>query len=127
MRRSSARKTTSPDCLMGKSSPNNSDSNSDVSDDLSFDSLSFMVVELENDLYNQDKLLYKIFCENKKLNLELKNSFAEIISLRSMHGDMSAQPCEKSNMIMVNYADLWIVHTQVASQLKCAKLKKCAK
>jgi hypothetical protein len=127
MRRSSARKMTSPDCLMGKSSPNDSDSNSDVSDDLSFDSLSFMVVELENDLYNQDKLLYKIFCENKKLNLELKNSFAEIISLRSMHGDMSAQPCENSNMIMVNYADLWIVHTQVASQLKCAKLKKCAK
>jgi hypothetical protein len=66
---------------MGKSSPNDSDSDSDVSDDLSFDSLSSMVVELENDLYNQDKLLYKIFCENKMLNLELKNSFAEIISL----------------------------------------------
>jgi hypothetical protein len=46
---------------MGKSSPNDSDSDSDVSDDLSFDSLSSMVVELENDLYNQDKLLYKIF------------------------------------------------------------------
>jgi hypothetical protein len=26
-------------------------------------------------------------------------------------------------MIMVNYADLWIVHTQVASQLKGAKLE----
>jgi hypothetical protein len=31
-----------------------------------------------------------------------------------MHIDMSAQPCENCNMIMVNYADLWIVHTQVA-------------
>jgi hypothetical protein len=44
-----------------------------------------------------------------------------------MHDDMSAQPCENCNMIMVNYADLWIVHTQVASQLKCAKLEKCVK
>jgi hypothetical protein len=26
-------------------------------------------------------------------------------------------------MIMVNYADLWLVHTQVASQLKDAKLE----
>jgi hypothetical protein len=26
-------------------------------------------------------------------------------------------------MIMINYADLWIVHTQVASQLKSAKLE----
>jgi hypothetical protein len=26
-------------------------------------------------------------------------------------------------MIMVNYADLWIVHTQVASQLKGVKLE----
>jgi hypothetical protein len=40
-----------------------------------------------------------------------------------MHDDMSAQPCENCNMIMVNYADLWIVHTQVASQLKGTKLE----
>jgi hypothetical protein len=40
-----------------------------------------------------------------------------------MHNDMSAKPCENYNMIMVNYADLWIVHTQVESQLKGAKLK----
>jgi hypothetical protein len=40
-----------------------------------------------------------------------------------MHDDMSAKPCENCNMIMVNYADLWIVHTQVASQLKGAKLE----
>jgi hypothetical protein len=40
-----------------------------------------------------------------------------------MHNDMSAQPCEICNMIMVNYADLWIVHTQVASQLQGVKLE----
>jgi hypothetical protein len=40
-----------------------------------------------------------------------------------MHNDMSAQPCENCNMIMVNYVDLWIVHTQVVSQLKGAKLE----
>jgi hypothetical protein len=40
-----------------------------------------------------------------------------------MHDDMSAKPCENCNMIMVNYDDLWIVHTQVTSQLKGTKLK----
>jgi hypothetical protein len=30
---------------------------------------------------------------------------------------MSAKPCENCNMIMVNYADLCIVHAQVAIQL----------
>jgi hypothetical protein len=40
-----------------------------------------------------------------------------------MHDDMSTQPCENCNMIMVNYADLWIVYTQVARQLKSAKLE----
>jgi hypothetical protein len=108
-------------CLIGKSSRN--DSNYDVSDDLSFESLSFKVVELETALCNQDKLLCKVFCENKKLNLKLENSFAKIASLRSMHDDMSAKPCKNCNMIIVNYADLWIVHTQVASQLKGAKLE----
>jgi hypothetical protein len=105
-------------CLIGKSLQNDSDFDSDVSDDLSFKSLSFKVVELENALCNQDKLLCKVFHENRKLNLELKNSFAEIASLRSMHNDMSAKPCENYNMITVNYVNLWIVHTQVASQLK---------
>jgi hypothetical protein len=110
-------------CLMGKSSPNDPNFNSDVSDHLSFKSLSSKVVKLENTLCNQDKLLCKVFCENKKLNLELENPFAEIASLRSMHDDMSAQPRENCNMIMVNYASLWIVHTQVGSQLKGAKLE----
>jgi hypothetical protein len=58
-------------CLMGKSSRNDSNSDPDVSDDLSFESLSSKVVELKNALCNQDKLFCKVFCEDKKLNLEL--------------------------------------------------------
>jgi hypothetical protein len=56
-------------CLMGKSSRHISDSDSDISDDLSSDGLSLRVVELENALCNQDKLLCKVFHKNKKLNL----------------------------------------------------------
>jgi hypothetical protein len=106
---------------MGKSSRDASDS--DVSDDLSFKSLFLRVAELENALCNQDKLLCRDFCENKNLNLMLENYFAEIASLRSVHDDMSANPCENCNIIMVNYIDLWLVHTQVASQLKGVKLE----
>jgi hypothetical protein len=62
-------------CLMGKSSRHISDSDSDVSDDISPESLSLRVVELENALCNQDKLLCKVFRENKKLNLELESAF----------------------------------------------------
>jgi hypothetical protein len=57
------------------------------------------------------------------LNLELENSFSEITSLRSVHDDMSAKPCDNYKMIMLNYADLWLVHTKVASQLDGAKLE----
>jgi hypothetical protein len=64
---------------MGKSLRNISDS--DVSEDLSSESLSLRVTELENALCNQDKLLCKIFCENEKLNLELESAFSEITSL----------------------------------------------
>jgi hypothetical protein len=64
---------------MGKSSRNISDSDSDVSGDLSPESLSLRVVELENTLCN--KLICKVFHENKKLNLELESSFFEIASL----------------------------------------------
>jgi hypothetical protein len=52
-------------CLMGKSSRNDSDSDSDVNDDLSFESPFSKVVNLENALCNQYKLLCKVFCENK--------------------------------------------------------------
>jgi hypothetical protein len=64
------------------------------------------VVELENALCNQDKLLCKVFCKNKKLNLELESASSDIASLRFVHDDMSAKPCDNCNMIMVNYADL---------------------
>jgi hypothetical protein len=110
-------------CLMEKSSRSISDSDSIVSDDLSFETLSLRVTELENALCNQDKLLCRVFLENKKLNLELKSSCSEIASLRSMHDDMSVKPCNNCKMIMVNYAELWLVHSQVASRLKGAKLE----
>jgi hypothetical protein len=102
-------------CLMtkGGSSRNDSDSNSNVSDDLTYNGLSSKVHKLEDALCSQDK----------DLNLKLENSFVEIASLQSMHNDMSAKPCENCNVIMVNYAALWIVHTQVASQLKGVKLE----
>jgi hypothetical protein len=36
---------------------------------------------------------------------------------------MSAKPCDNCKMIIVNFANLWLVHTQVASQLDGAKLE----
>jgi hypothetical protein len=68
-------------------------SDSDVSEDISIESLSLRVVELENALCNQDKMLCKVFHENKKLNLELESS-SEIASLQLVHDDMTAKPCE---------------------------------
>jgi hypothetical protein len=108
-------------CLMGKSSRHIS--NSDVSVDSSPEGLSLQVAELENALRNQDKLLGKVFRENKKLNLELESSFSEIASLRSAHDDMSAKPCDRGTMIMVNYADLWLIHSHVAGLLDSARLE----
>jgi hypothetical protein len=111
-------------CLMtkGGSSWNNyisdSDSDSDVSDDLTYDGLSSKVHKLEDALCSQDKLLCSVFHDNKDINLKLENSFVEISSLQSMHNDMSAQPCENCNMIMVNYADLCNAHTEVAVNLR---------
>jgi hypothetical protein len=68
-------------------------------------------------------LLGKVFRENKKLNLELESSFSEIASLRSTHDDMSTKPCDKCNMIMVNYTDLWLVHSRIASLLDGVRLE----
>jgi hypothetical protein len=110
-------------CLMGKSSRHISDSASNVNDDLSPEGLSLGVVELENVLCNQEKLLCKVFCQNKRLNLELESSFLEIASLQSVHDDMSAKPCDNCKMVMVNYADLWLIHSHVASLLDSAKLE----
>jgi hypothetical protein len=90
---------------MDRSLRNISNSDSDVSEDLSPESLSFRVVELKNALCNQDKLLCKVFRENKKLNLVLE-SVILITSLQSVHDDMSAKPCDNCKIIMVNYANL---------------------
>jgi hypothetical protein len=46
---------------MGKFLRHISDSDSDISDDLSPESLSLRATELENALCNQDKLLCKVF------------------------------------------------------------------
>jgi hypothetical protein len=81
------------------------------------------VVELENVLCNQDKLLCKIFRENKKLNLDLESASSKIATLRSAYDDMSAKSCDNCKMIMVNYADLWLVHSHVASLLDGARLE----
>jgi hypothetical protein len=110
-------------CLMGKSLRHISDSDSDVSDNLSPEGSSLRVAELENALCSQDKLLCKFFHKNKKLNLELESASSKIASLRSAHDDMSAKPCDNCNMIMVNYADLWLVHFHVDSLLNGARLK----
>jgi hypothetical protein len=66
---------------MGKSSRHISDSDSNVSDNLSPDGLSLIVVELENAICNQDKLFCMVFHENKTLNLELQSASSEIPSL----------------------------------------------
>jgi hypothetical protein len=52
-------------CLMGKSSRHIFDSDSNVSDDSSPDSLSLRVAELENALCNQDKLLVRSFVRTR--------------------------------------------------------------
>jgi hypothetical protein len=108
---------------MGKSLWHISNSDSDLSDDSSPKGLSSRVAKLENALCNQDKLLGKVFRENKKLNLELGSSFSEIASLRSTHDDMSAMPCDRCTMIMVHYADLWLIHSHVAGLLEGARLE----
>jgi hypothetical protein len=66
-------------CLMGKSLKNISDFDSDVSDDLSSESLSLRAIELKNALCNHDKLLYKVLRENKKLNLDLECPFLRLL------------------------------------------------
>jgi hypothetical protein len=68
-------------------------------------------------------LFGKVFRENKKLNLELESSFSEIASLRSTHDDMSAKPCDRCTIIMVNYANLWLIHSHIAGLLDSARLE----
>jgi hypothetical protein len=66
---------------------------------------------------------FSSFHENKKLNLELKSASSEIASFRSVHDDMSAKPYDNCKMIMVNYADPWLVHSHIASLLDSKKLE----
>jgi hypothetical protein len=40
-----------------------------------------------------------------------------------MHDDMSAKPCDSCTMIMVNYADLWLIHSHVVGLLDGARLE----
>jgi hypothetical protein len=47
----------------------------------------------------------------------------KIATLRPMHDDMSAKPCDNCNMIMVNYMDMWLIHCHVASLLDGAMLE----
>jgi hypothetical protein len=63
------------------------------------------------------------FFVRKKLNLKLESFFSDITSLRSVHDDMSAKTCDNCNMIMVNYADLWLFYSHVASLLDSARLE----
>jgi hypothetical protein len=57
------------------------------------------------------------------LNLELESSFSEIVSLRSAHDDMNTEPCDRCTLIMVNYADLWLIHSHVAGLLDSDRLE----
>jgi hypothetical protein len=40
-----------------------------------------------------------------------------------MRDDMSTKPCKNCTMIMVSYADLWLVHSHVARLLDGARLE----
>jgi hypothetical protein len=68
-------------------------------------------------------LLGKVFRGNKKLNLELESASSEIAFLQSAHDDMSAKPCDSCTMIMVNYTDLWLIHSHVVGLLDSARLE----
>jgi hypothetical protein len=57
------------------------------------------------------------------LNLELKSASFEIATLWSVHDDISIKLCDNCKMIMVNYMDLWLVYSSVASLLDGARLE----
>jgi hypothetical protein len=79
-------------------------------------------LSLKISFVTKTKLLCKVFHKNKKFNLEVESSFSEIASLRSVHDDMSVKPCDNCKLIMVNYTDLWLVHSHVASLLDIVRL-----
>jgi hypothetical protein len=49
--------------------------------------------------------------------------FFKIATLRSADDDMSAKPCDNCKMIIVNYADLWLVHSHITSMLDGVRLE----
>jgi hypothetical protein len=49
--------------------------------------------------------------------------FSEIATLRSAHDDMSGKPCDNYNIFMVNYVDLWLVHSHVVGLLDGARFE----
>jgi hypothetical protein len=57
------------------------------------------------------------------LNLELESSFSDIASLRSVHDDMTVKSCDRCTMIMVNYVDLWLIHSHVAGLVDSVRLE----
>jgi hypothetical protein len=57
------------------------------------------------------------------LNLKPENASSEIATLRSAHDDMSTKSCDNCKMIMISYADLWLVHSHVANLLDCVSLE----
>jgi hypothetical protein len=73
----------------------------------------------------------RFFVKIKKLNLEFEIASSKIVTLRSAHDDMSAKSCDNCKMIIVNYADLWLVYSHVASlldgvRLELRELKACS-
>jgi hypothetical protein len=53
----------------------------------------------------------------------LRVLFSEIASLQSVHDDMSVKPYDRCTMIMVNYADLWLIHSHVVGSLDSVRLE----
>jgi hypothetical protein len=53
----------------------------------------------------------------------LKNASSEIVTLRSVHNDMSAKSGDNCNMIMINYTNLWLIHSHISSLLDGARLE----
>jgi hypothetical protein len=116
-------------CLMGKSLRNISDS--DVSDDLSPESFSLRVIGLKMLCAIRISCFTSFFVKIRSWILSLKVLFSVIASLRSVHDDMSVKPCDNCTMIMVNYSDLWLLHSHVArlldsERLELRELKHCS-
>jgi hypothetical protein len=40
-----------------------------------------------------------------------------------VHDDMSVKSCDRCTMIMVNYADLWLIHSHVAGLVDSVRLE----